>query len=222
MTAAMFYSQQCFYAAPQKGKELPASISCAVFSSCFHKPWKWGSCRLSTENRTEAGSSQAACRAAASYLPPPALPAGRCAAASFFTPAPGVFFFSSSTLVLPSSFLARWAFALSSALTRPEERRDAYSACDLIPSDQSAFSRDPSEKTGQTGIPDTRSHKVSSHKGSVHSRHDGCRPLPVLLAAGEVRKGQQEREGDQGRGTPWAAGTILKLPAKQRGWEVMG
>lgn len=222
MTAAMFYSQQCFYAAPQKGKELPASISCAAFSSCFHKQWKWGSCRLSTENRTEAGSSQAACRAAASYLPPPALPAGRCAAASFFTPAPGVFFFSSSTLVLPSSFLARWAFALSSALTRPEERRDAYSACDLIPSDQSAFSRDPSEKTGQTGIPDTRSHKVSSHKGSVHSRHDGCRPLPVLLAAGEVRKDRKRGKVTREEEPPGLLVTILEPPAKQRGWEVMG
>lgn len=117
----------------------------------------------SAENRTEAASSQAARRAAASHLPPPALPAGRCAAASFFTPAPGVFFFSSSTLVLPSSFLARWAFALSSALTRPEERRDAYSALDSTPSDQSTFSRDPPprRKLGKLGsqTPDpTRSH----------------------------------------------------------------
>lgn len=89
-----------------------------------HKLCRWGPFRLSAEHRTELPSSQAACRAAASALPPLALPAGRCTAASFFTPAPGGFFFSSSMLVLPSSFLARCAFALSSALTRPVERRD--------------------------------------------------------------------------------------------------
>lgn len=45
-------------------------------------------------------------------------------------------------------------------------------------------------------------------------------PHPAGCWGGE--EGQKEREGDQGRGTPWAAGTILEPPAKQRGWEVMG
>lgn len=86
-------------------------------------------------------SSYAAHRAAACALPPPASPAGRCTDVSFFTPTPGGFFFSSSMLAFPSSFLARWAFALSSALTRPVKKEDFYSVLALIPSEQLAFSR---------------------------------------------------------------------------------
>lgn len=45
-------------------------------------------------------------------------------------------------------------------------------------------------------------------------------PRPAGCWGGE--KGQKEREGDQGRGTPWAAGTILELPAERLGSDGLG
>lgn len=86
-------------------------------------------------------SSYTAHRAAACALPPPVSPAGGGTDVSFFTPTPGGFFFSSSMLAFPSSFLARWAFALSSALTRPVKKEDFYSLLAFMLPEHHTFNR---------------------------------------------------------------------------------